>query len=305
MYTPDPQTLNDQFAIVDHIAFTASRGDLPVAQIRNAHAAATVAVQGGHVSAFQPHGHAPVLWVSDHSLYAPGKAIRGGIPVCWPWFGPHPTDPHKPSHGFVRTAMWDVVATGSTADGATQIQLSIGDSAATRAMWPYAFRLEIAITVGARLDVELIAHNIGDTTFTCGGALHSYFHVSDVTAIAIHGLDGCTYIDQLDPLEPKVQRGPITIDSETDRIYLDTTATCVIDDPGLQRRIQIAKAGSRSTVVWNPWIAKAQRLPDFGAQEYLGMVCVETSNANRDTVRIPPGGAHRLRAIMGVEPAVP
>jgi glucose-6-phosphate 1-epimerase len=300
MQTTDLQSLNDAFAITEQIAFKVGPGGLPVAEIRNAHAAATVGLQGGHVISFQPHGEAPVLWVSGHSLYQPGKAIRGGIPICWPWFGPHPTDPAKPSHGFVRTAMWNVRATAAL-DGATQLRLSIADGEATYDLWPHAFWLQIVITVGAELRAELIARNTGDAPFTCGGALHSYFHVSDAGAIGIEGLDDCAYIDKVDRDERKVQRGPVTIAAETDRVYVDTTATCVIEDPGFDRRIRIAKAGSLSTVVWNPWVDKARRLPDFGDEEFRSMVCVETSNAAADVVTIAPGGEHRLRAVIGVE----
>src|SRR5262245_37440351 len=183
------QTLNSNYAIGEHITFVAGPGGLTVAEIRNAHASASVALQGGHVVAFQPHGHAPVLWLSSRSVYAIGKAIRGGIPVCWPWFGPHPTDPTKPAHGFVRTAMWSVRGTGVGPEDATQLWLGLSDDEATRALWPHAFNLEIAITVGPALQVDLVARNTGAAAFTCGGALHSYFAISEVTAIAIDGLD--------------------------------------------------------------------------------------------------------------------
>jgi len=158
----------------------------------------------------------------------------------------------------------------------------------------------LVVTVGAELRVELIARNTGESAFTSGGALHSYFGVGDVRAIAIHGHDGCTYLDQLDSLRRKLQRGPVTIDAETDRIYVDTTAECVIEDPQLGRRIQIAKAGSRSTVVWNPWVAKSRRLDDMADEDYLGMVCVETANAGEDVAIVAPGGEHRLSAIISV-----
>jgi len=295
--------LNDTYAISDHVAFKAGPGDLPVAEINNAFASATVSVHGGHVISFQPHGQAPVLWASKHSAYAEGKAIRGGIPVCWPWFGPHPTDSSKPAHGFVRTQMWAVIGTSVAANDATQVRLRITDDETTQALCPYPFELDIIITVGTELEVELVARNTGNETFTCGGALHSYFTVSDVRAIAIHGLDGCSYIDQLDPAQLKVQHGPITFNAETDNVYLDTTATCRIEDPGLSRHIEIAKSGSHSTVVWNPWIAKAQRMPDFGDQEYLGMVCVETANAKDDVVTLPPAGEHALRAVIQMREA--
>jgi D-hexose-6-phosphate mutarotase len=302
MPTIDLQALNDTFAITDQLIFRPGPGGLPMADIRNRHAAATVSLYGAQVLAFQPHAGAPLLWVSGHSLYQPGKAIRGGVPVCWPWFGPHPADPSKPAHGFARTAMWNVLAAAGLAGGATQLRLSLVDDDATRDLWPHAFQLRLVVTVGAELRIELIARNPGGLPFTCGGALHSYFGVSDASAIAIQGLDGCEYIDKADGGQRKLQRGPVTIDAETDRVYLNTTATCAIEDPGLGRQIIVAKSGSRTTVVWNPWAEKARRLADFGDEEYHGMVCVETANADTDAVTVGPGGEHRLAATISVEP---
>jgi D-hexose-6-phosphate mutarotase len=294
------QRLNDQYGIADHLHFKPGPGELAVADINNDEATATIALQGGHVISFRPHGQRPVLWVSEYSQYQAGRPIRGGIPVAWPWFADHPTDPDKPAHGFVRTAPWSVRATKKLGDGATRLQLGLHDSDQSRSLWPHAFQLEIVITVGSQLEVELIARNPGDLPFTCGGALHSYFSVSDAARIAVHGLDGCAYVDKVDRGKRKQQRGAVTIETETDRIYLDTTATCVIEDPGWERRIEIAKSGSRSTVVWNPWIAKARRMADFGDKEYQGMVCVETTNAADDVVAVLPGAEHRLRAVINL-----
>jgi len=298
----DLETLGRRFAVADHVTFAAGPGELgPVAQVANRHAAATIALHGAHVTGFRPRDHRPVLWVSGKSAFRPGKAIRGGIPVCWPWFADHPTDRTKPAHGFVRAAAWEVVATEVVEEGATRIRLGLVDDEATRALWPHRFELELAVTVGSSLDVALAIRNTGDAPFTSGGALHSYFTVGDVTQIAIHGLDGRAYVDKVDRLARKVQRGPVRIDAETDRVYLDTTADCVIDDPGLRRRITIAKAGSRSTVVWNPWRAKAASMADFGDEEYPGMVCVETANAGDDVVSVPAGGRHELRTTIRVD----
>ncbi|HMA34270.1 MAG TPA: D-hexose-6-phosphate mutarotase [Chloroflexia bacterium] len=297
----DLAALNTQFAIPEQLSFVAGPGDLPFVDVRNAQGLARISIQGGQVVAFQPHGTAPVLWVSAASLYAPDKPIRGGIPVCWPWFGPHPTDPTKRQHGFVRTALWSVGNTRVTPEGATQIQLTLADSPATRALWPHPFALAITITVGTALVVELVAHNPGPDPVSCSGALHSYFSVSNVTSIAIQGLEGCTYIDKTAGGAQQLQQGPVTLDGETDRIYLETAAPCVIVDPERQRRIHIAKQGSRSTVVWNPGEAGARRMSDFGAEEYRRMVCVETANAGPDAVTIPPGGAHRLGTTITVE----
>ena len=301
MITTDPQVLNEQFAIAQHITFASTADGLPIAQIRNSYAAASVAVQGGHVITFQPHGQQPVLWVSSLSAFALGKTIRGGIPVCWPWFGSHPTDPSKPFHGFVRAAMWQVRGTSVGPVDATEIRLGLTESEASLALWPHAFDLEIVVTVGAQLRVELIARNPGDQPFVSGGALHSYYTVGDVRRIAIHGLDGCDYLDKVEGFKRKTQHGPVTIEGETDRVYLDTAAACVIEDPALDRRIGIAKAGSRTTVVWNPWAEKAKQIADFDDQEYLSMVCVETANADTDVAIVAPGGEHRLSAVIGLE----
>ena len=300
MSPADLAELNDRFAIADHVSFRAGPGETPVAEIDNRDASAAVALLGGHVLAFQPKGCEPVLWRSRCSRYEVGQPIRGGIPVCWPWFGVHPTDPQMPTHGFVRTAMWDVRATSVAPGEGTQIRLGITDSEATRALWPHAFELEIAVTVGPELRVELAVRNTGRDAFTCAGALHSYFRVSHAADIAIQGLDGCTYVDTVGPRQRKVQAGPVTIAAETDRIYVDTAGECTIDDPGLSRRIRIGKSGSRTTVVWNPWVEKSKRMEDFGDDEYPGMVCVETANAEDHVVTLRPDREHRLAAVIRV-----
>jgi glucose-6-phosphate 1-epimerase len=291
--------LNARSGIAGHLSFKAGVGGLPVVCISNAHASGTVSVLGGQVTAFQPHGHEPVLWMSGRSYHEVGKPIRGGIPVCWPWFGPHPTDPGKPSHGFVRTRLWSVVGAEIVAGGATQVRLSTADAEDTRALWPHRFELEIVVTIGEELRTDLIVRNRGDEQWTCTAALHTYLTVGDLARIAIHGLDGCWYDEG--STEPRRQQGAVTIGSEVDRIYFDTISPCTVEDPGLGRRIRIAKAGSRSTVVWNPWVEKARRMPDFGDDEYPRMVCVETANTRYDPATVPPGGEHRLSAVIAVE----
>lgn len=296
------EALNHQFAIPGQLSFQAGPGDLVIAEINNRHATATLALQGAHVIAYQPHGHQPVLWASQNSPYQAGKSIRGGIPVCWPWFAAHPTDTSKPAHGFARTSLWAVTATTGAEHERTQIQLELADTPATQALWPHAFTLQLIVTVGPELQVELVTRNAGSEPFTITEALHSYFSLSHIDAIVIHGLEETAYLDKVEAFRPKRQEGPVTIHSETDRIYLDTTATCVIEDKGWRRRVSIAKTGSRSTVVWNPWRDRARAMADFGEEEYAGMVCVETANAADDIIVLSPGEAHRLEAVIKVEP---
>ena len=293
--------LNERFAIPGHVTFRAGPGNLPLAEIATAQAVATVSVQVAQVIAYHPRGQAPVLWVSGQSIFALGKAIRGGIPICWPWFGPHPADPSLPAHGFARTSTWTVLETSLAAGDVALIRLAMVDVPATRAIWPHAFRLEAIITLGGVLQVELVVQNPGVAPFQYTGALHTYLHVQDITRIAIHGLDGSSYRERSVPGEVRTQQGPVTIGAETDRLYAETTAACVVEDPALDRRIHVEKSGSRSTVVWNPWVEKARDLVDFGDEEYRSMVCVEAANAGSDAIVVDPGGEHRLGTRIRVE----
>ncbi len=302
MDSSDLGTLNRRFAIPGRLAFKGGPGGLTVAEIANDHAEATIALQGAHVMTYQPVGQQPVLWLSRHARFAPGKSIRGGVPVCWPWFGPHPLDPAKPAHGFARTVPWEVLETATGGDGSTTMRMGLIESEATRALWPFPCTVQARITVGPELRVELATRNLGAAPMALGEALHTYFRIGDVSDTAILGLEGCDYLDKADGFARKTQRGPVVIDGEVDRIYLNTGADCLIEDRGLNRRIRIAKHGSRSTVVWNPGVEKAEKMGDFGPQGQRGMVCVETANAAENAVSLPPGGEHRLLAVIAVEP---
>jgi len=292
--------LNARFGLDDRVRFAPGPGGMPHAVIMAGGAEAELALNGAQPLSFRHAGEPPILWVSRAAQYATGKPVRGGVPICWPWFGPHPDDPAKPAHGFARNQPWEVLETGPADDGAF-IRLGLADNAATRALWPHPFRLELALTVGPALNVALIAHNPGDAPFRFGGALHSYFAVGDVGQVQILGLDGTAYHDKVGGGERR-QSGPVTIAGEVDRVYRDTTATCTIVDPALGRRISVAKAGSHSTVVWNPWTEKAARLADLADDEYPQFVCVETALAEEDSVELAPGASHTLRTTISPEP---
>jgi glucose-6-phosphate 1-epimerase len=301
MHTINLEDLNQHFAIPGHLIFKEGPGGLAVAEIANTSAEAMIALQGAHVMTYQPRGHAPVLWLSKFAKFAPGKSIRGGVPVCWPWFGPHAEEAKFPAHGYARTVMWEVLETRAEQDGSTAIRCGLVESDATRAQWPHASSVQMLVTVGSRLRVELLTRNLSSAPLVLGEALHTYFHISDVGDMAIRGLEGCEYLDKVDNFARKTQQGPIVIESEVDRVYLNTEADCVIEDRGLQRSIRIAKQGSRSTVVWNPWTEKAEKMGDFGPDGHRGMVCVETANAAENLVTIAPGAEHRMEVVIGVE----
>ncbi len=296
------ETINRQFAIDKQLIFIAGPGGLPVIQFKTRQASATVALQGAHVMDFQPRDASPVLWLSRLSHFKPGKAIRGGIPICWPWFGNHPADSSKPAHGFARNRLWEVTATHRLPNETLQLQMTLKNDTETRQLWPWHFSARLTVTVGHELEVELQIHNRDEKPATCSCALHNYFVISDINDTVITGLEGCRYIDKVADNQPRLQQGPLTITAETDRIYVDTRSDCLIDDCGWKRRIRIAKQGSRSTVVWNPWQEKAAAMADFGNDEYRSMVCVETANAADDRITLAPGEKHRLLTRISVEP---
>jgi glucose-6-phosphate 1-epimerase len=297
----DAAELNTRFGIAGQLRFTADSNGFVVLEIDNDRAGAAIALQGAHLLRWAPHNQQPVIWLSEAARLASGKAIRGGIPVCWPWFGPHPGEAAFPAHGFARTALWEVRETQAVSGDVTEVVLRLVQDETTSRLWPYPSELECRFRVSDTLQVELVSRNTGETPITIGAALHTYFAVSDIRQISLQGLDGCGYLDKVDGGRRKQQAGPVTFHGETDRIYLNTAAEVCIDDPGLQRRIRIGKGGSRSTVVWNPWIEKADKMGDLGEEGYLSMVCVETANAADDVVTIAPGGEHRLWAQYGVE----
>jgi D-hexose-6-phosphate mutarotase len=187
-----------------------------------------------------------------------------------------------------------MISTEAVAHGAHRLGLRLPMQAINKNHWPHDTQLECFITVGESLEIELVTRNLGEAALDITEALHTYFAVADVRNIQLHGLDGCDYIDKVDGDQRKQQVGPVTIESETDRVYLNTEAECWIDDPGYQRRIRIARSGSRSTVVWNPWVEKAAALGDVGADGYLHMLCDESANALENTVNLAPGAEHRL-----------
>jgi len=229
------------------------------------------------------------------------KPIRGGVPICWPWFGPHDSDKTKPGHGVARTASWEVVKTAQLTEGSTQIVLELISTPTIEALWSHSAQLQLVVTVGNTLTVELITHNLSEESIVIGEAFHTYFRVGDVTKVAIKGLENCEYLDKMDNSQQKQQIGDVTISAQTDRVYLNTVADCVIVDPALNRQIRIAKQGSQSTVVWNPWETQSSQLGDVGHQGYLKMVCVETANAVNSVVTIKPGGKHSLVTMISVE----
>jgi glucose-6-phosphate 1-epimerase len=290
----DINSLPNDLAIPGRIAFE-TVGTLLAVRVTTPFATATIALQGAHVLSWQPSGQQPVIWVSKAAKYADGKSIRGGVPVCWPWFGPHASNSSYPAHGFARTAPWALFATKALPDGRVRLEFELVHTDATRAQWPHASTVRNIITVGEELEVALVTTNTGKTPFQLGQALHTYFVVGDIRQAAVAGLEGCDYLDKVGGGRQR-QQGPVTFTQETDRVYLGTHGCCGIVDPVMDRTLLITSTGSRSTIVWNPWTDKAEKMGDFGDEGPWRMVCVETANAAEDVITLRAGETHCLSA---------
>jgi len=295
--------LNHEFGIPGAIVFEERPEALSQARLTGPSGMVEICLQGGQVISWSAEGqYEPVLWLSRDAKFLTGKSIRGGIPVCWPWFGPHAEGGQFPAHGFARTAAWDVVDSGVAADGIVWLTLAVPQSAMPPAMWPHATALQLTVRLGSTLTLELTTRNAGDQPFVLGEALHTYFNISDIGKVSVGGLHGVTFWDTVGQVEQKKQGGPITFDRETDRVYIDSPHACVIEDAGYARRIHIRKNGSLSTIVWNPWTAKAERMGDLGQPDgWRQMLCVESANAWDNKITLAPGETHTLSVEYGVE----
>jgi D-hexose-6-phosphate mutarotase len=268
--------------------------------LANAQATATICTQGAQLTHWQPHSQKhPVTFMSAAAQYNAGKPIRGGIPICWPWFGPHATDRSRANHGFARNLVWRAGEAEQTGSGAIRQALVLGDDERSRALWNHPFRLECRMTIGEVLDIELVTTNTGTLPFTITEALHTYFRIGDIGAIEVLGLDGTAYADNADGGRRKKQTGAVHFNGEIDRVFLNTETACSIVDSTLRRRIDISKSGSHSTVVWNPWSEKAGQLADLGSAvsdegSWRQMVCIESANALDNGLILSPGQSHRL-----------
>lgn len=274
--------------------------ELPAVGVSNRHARATIFLHGAHVASWRPVGEAEVLWTSVRSWFAAGKPIRGGVPICFPWFGAHPTDAAQPAHGIARLRPWTLGEAEDLADGRTRVVFRLASDPQTEAVWPHAFELKYTVVVGAELELTLEVKNSGQEAFTFEEALHTYFDVADVRRAKLTGLEGARYLDKVDGGAERTQAGPLLFTAETDRVFAGAEGPCTIEDPVLGRKIVVAKAGSKTTVVWNPWVAKAARMPDYGDEEWPGMVCVEAANAGTERVTLGAGQARELRQVIGV-----
>ncbi len=289
------EQLNADYGIANKVKFVEGEGGFPLIEVSNEYAQATISVYAGHILSFKPvNQQEDVIFLSSKVDYQSGKAIRGGTPICWPWFGPDPEAKGRPNHGFVRNRLWQMRDAIATQDGATKITMGLVDTPETRKIWDYSFDLAIAITVGSVLTVELITRNTGEQPFTITQALHTYFKIGNINQVAVLGLQDQEYLDKVDGGKQKTQTGEVTFSGECDRIYLDVQPELVIEDRLLNRKIRVTATNSKTAIVWNPGADVAAKMADLGDRDYENFVCLETANAANEIIEVSAGNQYIL-----------
>jgi glucose-6-phosphate 1-epimerase len=294
--------LNERFAVPRTVSFDAGAGGLTRAVVTTPAAEAHIYLHGAHVTHYRPAGQAPVLFLSPQSRFEPAKAIRGGVPIVFPWFGARAGHPSAPDHGFARISPWAVEAVDQAGDGVVSVVLALEPSEATRAMWAPDFRITARVEVGADLAMTLEVENRSAAPLSFEEALHTYLHVGGVERASISGLEGVSYLDKTDGFKRKTLGAePFRLTAETDRVFLDTRGPHAVADPVLGRRLVVEKRGSGNTVVWNPWREKSAAMGDLGAEQWRSMLCVETANVGEGAVRLAPGARHSMGMLLRAE----
>lgn len=297
----DIDELDDKFSIEGEVGFGELENELVFVTVSNKYADVDICLYGAHVTSFKPRNSMEILWMSTESNFEVGKAIRGGIPVCFPWFGPHKTDPEMPQHGFARLMYWDVLETATLPSDETLIRLQLCSSEETKAYWPHDFCAQISVIVGMTLKVTLKVTNTSSVPFEYTCALHSYFGLSSIENLAIEGLQGTSYHNQLEPGDFVQEEPLLEIHQAETRHYYNTEGPYIIEDTIFKKKIRVAKAGSQVTTVWNPWEETCASIADLPDDAYETFVCVEAVNAFNDSIHLAPKESHETSAMIGME----
>lgn len=255
---------------------------------------------GAQVLRWTPDAFEPVLFVSTAVRYAADAPVRGGVPVCWPWFASGVTGDRTPAHGFARTSQWRLVERVVKKSSATFVH-ELTDADATSKDFPYPYRLVVRSKLGRELTVSLTITNTGDETFECEAALHTYLGIGDIRHVRVTGLDGMTYRDKLKGKDA-VQKGDLFFDGETDRVYRGPHGPVTVIDPAQSRRLLISTEGAADLVVWNPWSSKARSVEDIGDGDWKRFVCIEAAAALDDALTLRPGKSHTIAYRLSVLP---
>ena len=313
------EELQEKYAMPGVLAFEKTASGLVVAHVTTPSAEATIYTQGAHLTHWKPKGQAPAIFLSERAEFAPGKPIRGGIPIVFPWFSDRHDGKKGPQHGFARISEWDLAFAAMSGDD-LHLMWTLEPNDLSRELGYDHFKLGYRMSFGEKMTLELTVANDsgngGSRTASASKeemeangaplvfeeALHTYYAVADATKVSITGLGGTEFIDKVDGFKRKKQEESVLrFTGRTDRPYLNTTATCVLSDPAGGRKIVVAKQGSETTVVWNPWKEFTANMPDMQPDAWLHMTAVETANVGENAITLKPGSAHAMRVDVSIE----
>jgi len=295
--------LNNKFSLDGILDITEVHSDFPFIKINNQYASAVISLYGGQVLSYTPHEADELLFLSDKAFYEAGKAIKGGVPICWPWFGADPEGKGRPAHGFARNSLWELGSTEQTASGETKVVINLLSNAVTKKLFPFEFKLSLTVVVGKELKLELTTSNMDEESFDITQALHTYFAVEDINNVAVLGLDGSNYLDKAKSItgeENRTQKDNITFDGEVDRIYLKAPSDLKIKQKKSVQFIGIKSINNKTAVVWNPWKELCEQSADLKPDDYTRFVCVETANVADDVIKVMPGKTFSLQVVYSI-----
>jgi glucose-6-phosphate 1-epimerase len=293
----DAAELDRRFAVPGVAHVQSDRAGHHVVRIATEKCLGAMHLHGAQVTSWKPAGTPEVIFLSSKATFEEGKAIRGGIPICFPWFRAKSDNANAPAHGFVRTRLWTLDSIENGSAGVLVIMSTASDSA-TKEWWPHDFRAKLSATFGNKLVLEFTVANTGAAPFRFEEALHTYHAVGDIRSARIRGLDGAAYLDNTDGNREKKQTGELAIARATDSAYLGSEQPIVLLDPPSNRKIHVTKQNSNSTVIWNPWEDAANKMSDMGDGEWQKFLCAEAANILANAIELRPGEEHALTATI-------
>ncbi|MGA2810764.1 MAG: D-hexose-6-phosphate mutarotase [Candidatus Acidiferrum sp.] len=292
--------LDRRFGISGAVRVVADQAGNAVLRIATEKCLAAIHLHGAQVTSWKPAGTGEVIFLSSKARFAEGQAIRGGIPICFPWFRAKADDPRAPQHGFARTRLWALDSVENRGAEGIAVAMSTASDPATRELWPHDFRARLSATFGSKLQLEFAVTNTGARPFRYEEALHTYHHVGDVRKARVRGLEGASYLDNTDGNREKKQTGEVSIPRAADMAYLASPHALELLDPELKRSIHIVKQNSASTVIWNPGEDAAQKMSDLGAREWEKFLCAEGANILADAVELGAKENHTMAVTISV-----
>ncbi|MGB0206135.1 MAG: D-hexose-6-phosphate mutarotase [Neptuniibacter sp.] len=301
------QELYQKFGELPGISIELHKQLIAVA-VENKAAKATIFLQGAQVAEYQAKGQKPLLWLSDQCDFKAGKPLRGGIPICWPWFGNLECNPEQvksqfpadaPAHGFVRDREWNLESVELVDPSTTELVLSLNVAADSQCL--FAAKLQLKVTVAEQLRLEFTVINTGDKPFSFTSALHTYLNISEIEAVSVSGLEGIRYLDTLNGWKPENDDAPVRISGETDRVYQNLDKPVRLSDSGFKRAIRLDADNAPDMVVWNPWQDKAKRLSNFADDAYQRMICLESAHVLDNLKSLEPGESFVMQMSVSQE----